>query len=154
MGYLCKDIGETGGSSDCLRGGELDSRESGAGCRGSSISLSPCDVWTSYRVHIPLLPKKFIPRGQFSNQKVLKYPFYLMYYSSPSLEGPGTGDWDLGIGSSTDPAFWVLLPDSELTTRGQGAIALAVPGTKSDIFRDTDRLELIWPIIPSLLTYS
>lgn len=52
--------------------------------------------------------------------------------------------WDLGIGSSTHPAFGsVLLSDSELATGGQGARALAAPSPKSDIFRDIDGLELI-----------
>lgn len=106
----------------------------------SSMLLSPCDVWISYHVHILFLWKRFILGAQFSDQKVLKYPFYLIYSPPPSLEGLGIMEWDLGIGSSIDPAFWVLLPDSELAAWGQGTITLAVPGTMSVISRDTDYL--------------
>lgn len=98
--YLCEDTQETGGSISCLWGheGELGSWDSG--WRDSYITLSCCDVWIFYHVHILPLQKKFLPGVQFSYQKVLKYPFHLVHSPAPSLEGPGIMGWDLGIGSS------------------------------------------------------
>ena len=53
---------------------------------------------------------------------------------------------------SIDPAFWVLQPASELGTQGQGTMAFALLGTKSDIFRGTDhrqsRIDLTYYPVP------
>lgn len=93
--------------------GELGDR----GRKEIYVSLFSCNVGIPHHVHIRL-PKNFIPGAQFSCQKVLKDHFHLMYSPSPSLEGPGVMGWDLGIGSSINPALWVLLLDCELAPQG------------------------------------
>lgn len=144
--YLCKYVQETGGSYGSLWRGELGSWEAG---RSTSYCPSYLEIQISYHTHILPLQKHFIPGGKFS-WKVLKYPFHLVYSPSPSLEGPGIMWWNLGIGSSIDPAFWVLLLGCKL-----GTIPLAVLGTVSGIFRDIVFLKFIWLIIlPLPLNYS
>lgn len=126
-----------------------------SGGRESSMSLSPCDTWISYHMYIPLLQERFILGAQFSDQKVLKYPFYLIYlFPSTQFRRPR----DYGVGFRNRLFQWSSILRSTASQRASYSRArdhtISCTCIMYNISRDTDGLWVNLTCYLSLLTYS